>query len=204
MAGGDADAPPPSLRPDAVDQALRAFSDPSPRDTIVDSPSKWRRLLDWFGSVRKRAKRAETRAPLSSRLPPVPPRRPAGEKTWISGPDQSRNERGEYLFIELLRMPREYQEAVIEVAQFALDRREDGPNAYTEAVVHFALSRCRADAAGGVPLERVCDILCDLSFAKTIEPALVRLSCRGVIELLPAVDTGNGKKLPRARVLVMP
>ena len=48
------------------------------------------------------------------------------------------------------------------------------------------------------------DILCDLSVAKTIEPALVRLSCRGVIELLPAVDTGNGKKLPRARVLVMP
>ena len=204
LADGDSDAPPESQRPDAVDQALRAFSDPPPRDTIVDRPSLWTRLRSWFAHVLNRVRDALPRQTLTARLPPVPPRRADPWSTRVSGPDEVRNERGEFVLLELFRMPLPYQRAALYVARRAVKLRGKGENAYADGVVHFALSRCTADADGMIPIERVRDILGNLPYEKTLKPALLRLVERGLIQLFPPVDTRNERKLPRAKVLVKP
>ncbi|MDC3959513.1 hypothetical protein [Polyangium jinanense] len=76
-----------------------------------------------------------------------------------------------------------YQRAAVYVANYATALRKHGSEAYAEGVVHYALSRMRADADGFVSFTRLRDILCDMSGSGTLVPALLRLEEAGVIAI---------------------
>ncbi|HVJ94519.1 MAG TPA: hypothetical protein VM580_32250 [Labilithrix sp.] len=121
----------------------------------------------------------------------------------------SRNERFEYLLLETLRAPREYQSAVIALARRGQHLRERGGDAYVDGLVHFALSRIPPETDGTVPLSRLRDVLCDQNFDKVVLQALIRLRDGKLVELVAALDdaSGSGGSAPqfhRVKVLVQP
>ncbi|MRG92986.1 hypothetical protein [Polyangium spumosum] len=127
---------------------------------------------------------------LSKCLPPVPPLRSAFVTQVSHGviPDQ---EYAEYMLLSLVRAPRVYQRAAVEVAHHALVARRDGDTAYMDFVVHFALSRMAPDREGRVTTERLRDRLCHMSYAREIAPALIRLEQRGLVALLLQDPNGD-------------
>ena len=161
---------------------------PEARDTIVDAkcgPSWWARFCAFIGRKADSFLNAFRDPPLSTVLPPIPPHRSPRE-TRVSAGTMLGDERWEFVLIELLRAPPQYQRAAREVIKYAVGLRQLGDEAYIDGLVHLVLSRQREDADGTISIGRLRDILCDVSFSGTLMPALRRLDEEGTIDLLPA------------------
>jgi len=180
------------LPPESGMRVSVAHSEPQ-RDTIVDPPSGWMRLRvavgEWVTELRERFRRPR----LSDRLPPLPPPRSA-RATRVSMGAIAHDERGEVLFLEIMRASPSYQRAAIVVANYALALRKFGDDEdYVDGLVHLALSRMRADADGFVSFARLRDVLCELSVAGTLIPALLRLEEAGIVTLTMSADAAPAR-----------
>ncbi|MDI1447233.1 hypothetical protein [Polyangium sp. 6x1] len=135
--------------------------------------SFWSAVADaFFGGTR-----------VSERLPPVPPPR-SSEVTGVSFGNVADHEHGEFLLFEVVLAAPLYQRAAIEVAREALAARREGEAAYTNFVIHLALSRLRPDKDGRVSVARLREKLPHLPYERVILPALIRLEEQGVVTLV--------------------
>ncbi|WP_272426627.1 hypothetical protein [Polyangium jinanense] len=132
---------------------------------------------------------------LADRLPPLPPPRSA-RATQVSAGAVGHDDRGELLLLELMRADPAYQSAAIYIANYALALRKLGSNAYAEGLVHYTLSRMRADADGFVSFARLRDILCEMSVSGTLVPALLRLEKAGIVAIKGSTSVGAAAPLP--------
>jgi len=110
------------------------------RDTVVDPPSPWARFLGWIARTTEGVVAALRRKPLSARLPPLPPHRSAA-RIGSSARAFEADERGELLFLEIMRASPEYQRATREIVRYAQALRRSGERVYAVGLVHLALSR---------------------------------------------------------------
>ena len=106
----------------AVAQDRRAPSEPPVRDTIVDPPpsppSLWARFKAAAGRFADAIESAFFgTAPLSTKLPPVPPPARSPEQTLVSAGPLPDHEHGEAMLRDLLRASLPHQRAAIEVAR---------------------------------------------------------------------------------------
>ncbi|MRG98156.1 hypothetical protein [Polyangium spumosum] len=170
-----------ALPPQSGTRMSVAHSEP-PRDTIVDRPSSWSLARAFVGALVLRIRERFRKARLSDRLPPLPPPRSA-RATRVSAGAVAHDERGELLLLELMRVDAAYQDAAIYVANYAGALRRLGDDAYAEGLLHFALSRMRADADGFVSVARLRDRLPELSYSGALVPALLRLQGGGIVSL---------------------
>ncbi|TKD03150.1 hypothetical protein [Polyangium fumosum] len=168
------------------------------RDTVV-GPTALPLLLRWkagwasFWSAVADAFFGGSR--VSERLPPVPPLR-SREVTGVSFGNVADHEHGEFLLVEVVLAAPLYQRAAIEVAREALAARREGEVAYTNFVIHLAISRLRPDKDGRVSVVRLREKVPHLPYERVILPALVRLEEQGVVTLVQ-VRTGD----PMAEIL---
>ncbi len=180
---------------------MRVSMAESPRDTIVDHPSPWLRLRAIAGEWGMRLRAWLRGARLSDRLPPLPPPR-AARSTQVSAGAVARDERGEQLLIDIMRVPPVYQGAAIYIANYAEALRKLGDDAYAEGLVHLALSRMHPDRDGFVSIARLRDRLPEASFSGTLMPALLRLEAAGIVVLTTtttAEDASEGALPGRVR-----
>ena len=114
-------------------------------------PSLWTRATDLFGRFAESV--GETFfgviPPLTPELPPVPPWR-RRDRPLLSPESLSTQEQGEALLIAILRAPRHYQIAAIDVARRALFIKASGEQLYADFIVQFALSRITPDSQGRI------------------------------------------------------
>lgn len=140
------------------------------RDPIVAPPSRWARFWALVDNFFRHVAELWREPTLSDRLPPIPQ------------PGQS--DSGELLLINILRAPPAYQRATLLVARYGVELRRLGDNAYAEGLVHFVLSRMRADNDGRIPLVRLRDILSGVPVSGVLVPALRRLEGHEILTLV--------------------
>ena len=189
-----------ALPPQSGTRMSVAHSEP-PRDTIVDPPSSWSRARAFVGALVLRVRERFRKARLSDRLPPLPPPRSA-RATRVSAGAVGHDERGEQLLLELMRVDSVYQDAAIYVVNYAAALRKLGEDAYAEGLVHFALSRMRADADGFVSVARLRDRLPELTYSGALVPALLRLQRSGLVSLTSSTSLEAASRPDRVQLRI--
>ncbi|MDI1444871.1 hypothetical protein [Polyangium sp. 6x1] len=172
-----------------------AHSEP-PRDTIVDRPSAWNLARVFVGCFVSRIRGCFRKVRLSDCLPPR-----SARATHASAGAVDHDERGELLLLELMRVDSAYQDAAICVVHYAAVLRRLGDDAYTEGLVHFAISRMPPDAEGFVSVARLRDRLPELSYSGELVPALLRLQSGRVVSL-SSTNQGPGSRPERVQLRI--
>lgn len=192
---------PNAAKPDPPPESGIVTSSKPPESVVIEqpkpkapdpAPSLWQRFANtvdrcvasfsevFFGAL----------PPLSEALPNVPSFRPR-QGTIISADAVADDEQGERMLMALLRASPKYQIAAIAVARRALVMRDDGPDAYLDFLVHFAISRIPPNKNGQIGVERLRDMLPHKIYSRDILPALVRLKERGLVVLVLGDNRGD-------------
>ena len=165
------------------------------------------RFWQWVCHCGARIGERWRRPTLSDHLPPLP-EADSMESTTVSPRAGRRTGQYEQLLMDVLLAPPEYAYGAILMGRASQNLRKHGEHVFAEGVVHFALSRMRADADGTVLLSRLLAMVDGLSLPKGITPVLLRLEGAGLIEIVTPEGYSSSDVISsqtiRVRMLVVP
>ncbi len=145
-------------------------------------------VCTWFAAIPTTIATYLQRPRLSDHLPPVPECE-SSEMTRGSAVVASANESAEKMFLDIMRAPSEYVDAVILVARATHALRKCGDAVFAEGFVVFTLSRMGPDNDGTISIGRLRERLHDTRMhrdqcmVRAIVPTLLRLEKQGVVAL---------------------